>query len=290
MQTHEDARFQDIELTLVSHFYRGRSVGSEATCHQIPGHNFLMDIGSAPLSSTAISNVFITHGHNDHCGGIGSHHMRRLGWGLEPATYFVQECDYALMDAFMKAQAALSRAKTNIQIVALGEGMEVPVGRGGMVVRPFRSAHRIPCQGYAMWGKRKKLRSDLRDQPKEFIMAAKARGESINEEVSVPEICYPGDTSLNILNSDAGAVVSKARLLLLECTFIDDVVTPKEAVSTGHVHIEDFIGAAREGAFQNEVILLTHFSARYTSEYIRETLSKRLAEEEIGQKVRLLLP
>lgn len=290
--TYEDGRYRDHEMTLAGHAYRGCSVGSEQTSHQLPGHGLMFDVGRASLSSTVITDVFVTHGHDDHVGGLGSHHLRRNGWGLEQARYYVQEGDAPLVRAMVRAQCDLnrSRALRDLTVIPVGVGSEIPVGKGGLVVRPFQSTHRIPCLGYALWGQRKRLRADLVGASKDVIIAAKQRGEDVNEAFEVCEVAFPGDTNLHILNKDAGAIVSQARVLLLECTFIDNEVSVADTRKTGHVHIEDFIAAARDGAFQNEVILLTHFSARYAPDYVRETVTRRLCDEEISSRVKLLLP
>lgn len=340
MFTREDGRYRDAEMRLGGVDYRGRSVGSQVTCHQFPGQDVCFDIGQATLSSTTVGNVFVTHGHDDHVGGLGTHHLRRSGWGLDPATYYVQEDDAPLVRRMVEAQCDLnrSRALRDIKIVAVGEGSEIPV-KGGLVVRPFRATHRIPCLGYALWGKRRRLKAEYRnlsrDEIQQMLVKPEYRGLSqdaldrlrlkpeyrdvskgarrraiqagvevkdpsfnlylgsppdLDEEVWVPEVAFPGDTNLNILERDASDVVSRARVLLLECTFFDDEVSPKETFRTGHVHLDDFIAAARDGAFQNEVILLTHFSARYHPDEIRRVVGARLKDEEIGPRVRLLLP
>lgn len=293
MIPYETSRYRDLEATFANHAYRGRSIGSEATCHQFPGYGVMMDVGGAPVSSTVIPTVFLTHGHDDHVGGIGSHHLRRNGWGLAPAHYYAQGEDVPLIRAMVASQADLnrSRALRDIHVTAVSEGDTIPLpGASGLVVRPFRSTHRIPCMGYSLWGQRKKLKARFVGSGKEAIIAAKQAGEDINEIVNVPEIAFPGDTNLAVLDRAEGDVVRKARLLLLECTFVDGEVSPQDTFRTGHVHIEHFVEAARAGAFENEIILLTHFSARYHPEYIWETVTKRLQDEAIWPRVRLLLP
>ena len=96
MLTFEDGRHRDMELSLGPYPYRGRSVGSYATCHQFPGFGLMFDVGLAGLSSIPIGDVFVTHGHDDHVGGLGAHHLRRDGWGLPPARYYVQADDLRL--------------------------------------------------------------------------------------------------------------------------------------------------------------------------------------------------
>lgn len=293
MLTREDARYRDAELTLAGHAYRGRSIGSLVTCHQFPGHDVAFDIGQATLSVTNISNVFVTHGHDDHVGGVGTHHLRRNGFALPPARYYVPADDERLVRDLVRAQARLNRSASleTVDVYPVERASEFPVGKAGLVVRPFRATHTIPCLGYGLWGKRKRLRADLVGQPADVIIAARKRGEEVNESFEVVEVAYPGDTNLLVLDRPGGDAIRQARVLLLECTFIDDEVSPRDTERAGHVHIEKFLAAARAGAFdRNEIVVLTHFSARYTTAYIREVLERRLRDEEIRTKVRLCLP
>ena len=69
----------------------------------------------------------------------------------------------------------------------------------------------------------------------------------------------------------------RARLLICECTFVDDRCSAEDARRYGHTHIDDLV--ARADAFRETgAILLIHFSARYKAEEVREALAARLPE------------
>ncbi|KAG1658432.1 hypothetical protein FOA52_009853 [Chlamydomonas sp. UWO 241] len=65
--------------------------------------------------------------------------------------------------------------------------------------------------------------------------------------------------------------VLRAKLLIIELTFLDDSVIVEQAREKGHMHIADFVANAHR--FQNEAILLVHFSARYSRKQILEALN-----------------
>ena len=67
-------------------------------------------------------------------------------------------------------------------------------------------------------------------------------------------------------------------MLLLECSFLfpEDRDRAREYA---HIHLDDIL--ARVERFENEAVVLTHFSQRYSPEEIREALRAipQLAEE-----------
>ena len=292
MHIHENGRYRDRELVLANHTYRGQSVGSEGTCHQFPGYGVMFDVGVASLSSTAIPRVFVTHGHGDHVQGFVKHALRRDIRGLSPAAYYAQEEDAPLIEEMHRVQLKLARVRNPepVRVSPIGVGSEVPVD-GNLVLRPFRAVHRVPTLGYALWSRRRKLLAEHVGKPGKEIARLRAEGVAIDEALEVPEVAYCGDTSIRILETDAGDVVRRARLLLLECTFVDDESSPKDTFRTGHVHIEHVLDAAAQGAFDgNEAVLLTHFSARYSPARAREEATRRLRGTALEGKVHLLLP
>ena len=154
-----------------------------------------------------------------------------------------------------------------------------------LVVRAFRTTHPTPSQGYVAYGTKEKLKTDYIGLPPSEIKALKASGVAITDTVEVPEVAFTGDTTIDWVDRATGldentidfvaADALRARLLICECTFVDDRCTPSDARAYGHTHIDDLV--TRADAFKdNESILLIHFSARYKAEEVRDALAKRL--------------
>lgn len=84
-----------------------------------------------------------------------------------------------------------------------------------------------------------------------------------------------GEGDVDVVARDA----LRAKLLICECTFVDDAVSPEGARDFGHTHIDELAAAARDGKFQNEAVLLIHFSARYRGREIEDAIAEKFPEE-----------
>jgi hypothetical protein len=73
------------------------------------------------------------------------------------------------------------------------------------------------------------------------------------------EVAFTGDTTADWIANASGCPVAadalRAKLLICECTFVDDKVTPEGAREYGHTHVDEIAAAADK--FENEVGL-TH--------------------------------
>jgi ribonuclease Z len=237
----------------------------------LPEWKIAFDIGRVPDGSVARPTILFTHAHMDHMGGVAWHCATRALRGLAPPTYVVgPENADAFRDLF-DVWRRLDRSPLPHQLIVAGPGDEVPLGPR-RVARPFRSVHRAPCQGYAVVERHTRLVERLRGHPQAEIDAARLSGEVISEDTETIELCFCGDTSIDVVEQQA--VVRTARVLVLECTFLDERVSPASAREMGHVHLDDVI--ERADLFQNEAILLTHLSARYRTEEVLQILARRL--------------
>lgn len=165
-----------------------------------------------------------------------------------------------------------------VDAVGLQPGEEMAL-RGDTWVRAFPTVHPVPSQGYLLLSRRHKLRPEYAGLPGPEIRALRERGVAVTEAVDSPEVAFTGDTSLEFVDlcCEKDPQVLKAKLLILELTFVDDDVTPEGAREMGHGHVQDLL--ARIDRFRDVGhVLLIHFSARYKAQQVREALEAHLPD------------
>src|SRR5205823_14703195 len=73
-------------------------------------------------------------------------------------------------------------------------------------------------------------------------------------------------------DEEDGDALYRADVLMIECSFIADDAHDR-AVKYRHIHFDDIAEFAER--FENRIIVLTHFSRRYSCEEIVTTLRRR---------------
>jgi ribonuclease Z len=130
---------------------------------------------------------------------------------------------------------------------------------------------------------RQKLLPELAGRDGREIAALRERGAPVTRREEIPLLAYPGDCGEEIF--DACPELFRARVLLLECSFL----LPEDrdrAREYAHIHLDDVL--ARADRFENEAVVLTHFSQRYTPEQIRHAL--RAIPEPLARRIMPFLP
>jgi ribonuclease Z len=106
------------------------------------------------------------------------------------------------------------------------------------------------------------------------IANRRAAGEQVTVPFTSTEVAFTADTRAALLDREPRLL--EARLLVCECTFVDDPrgeVDPDlgaRADRTGHLRLNDLV--LRNDRFRNEAILLTHFSTRYGLGQVRNAV------------------
>lgn len=281
---------EEVTLQLPGISYRGFSYAGIATQHQLPGWQLLVDLGAVTAWNILCDTVFITHCHDDHVAGLTTHHFRRMSRGVPPANYYVSALDAGLLQQLCEIQSKLNRSRYPVApIYPVEPGVAVEINDGRLHVIPFKVTHVIPCLGYGIWETRQKLKSEFAGMPGEALANLRKKGVCVTESLRYCTAAFSGDTTRHVLHQEGGETLRQARILFLECTFLDDIVPQKEARLGGHIHLDDIVEEAKEGAFdKNEVVVLTHFSTRYTSSEIRRLVLDAVGDTALAEKVQLV--
>jgi ribonuclease Z len=260
------------------------SVGGFETCIQVPSWKLCFDIGRCPPKARSLPRVLFTHAHCDHMGGIIHHTAMRDLLNMSPPEYLVPAENEADFRELLNVWRRLDRADLpcTVRPVAPGDAIELGQRR---LVRVFRAVHRVPCVGYVLCEQKEKLRAEFAALSSGEIRDLRHNGVAVTERHERPVVAFCGDTTIDVVDQEE--LVRKAKLLILEVTFLDDRVSVDSARRHGHIHLDEVID--RADRFENETILMTHFSTRYSRKQIASILSQRLPDS-LRDRVVPLLP
>ena len=260
----------------------GVSIAGHESFFKIPGFHTLLEFGRAPDDTVGYATVCLTHGHLDHAAGLAHHASRRTLQGLPPARIFAPEEAVPDLEAWLAISHRLENVDYGVHVTPAVPGATVAL-RNDLELKFLPGRHRVPTVGYLFSETRRKLKDEYLELPGEKIAALRAGGVEVTRRVDAPLLAYPGDCGPAIF--DAAPELFSARVLLIECSFLLPEDRDRARVYE-HLHLDDFL--ERAGLFQNEVIVLTHFSQRYRPEEIREAL--RDLPEALARRVTAFLP
>ena len=244
----------------------GVSIAGHESFYKVPAFRSLLEFGRAPDDVVGYSTVCLTHGHLDHAAGLAHHASRRRLTGLPPARVFAPEETAPDLEAWLAISQRLENVDYRAHVTPAVAGESVML-RNDLELKFLPGRHRVPTVGYLFSEIRKKLTDELIGRPGEEIAALRAGGAEVTRREEIPLLAYPGDCGPEIF--DAAPELFRARVLLIECSF----VAPEDrdrAREYAHIHLDDIV--ERAALFENEAIVLTHFSLRYQPEEIREAL------------------
>jgi ribonuclease Z len=260
----------------------GVSIAGHESFYKIPAFRCLLEFGRAPDDVVNYATVCLTHGHLDHAAGLAHHASRRRLLGLPPARIFAPEESVPDFEAWLAISQRLESVDYGAHVTSAIPGESVMLRRDlQLTFLPGR--HRVPTVGYLFSEVKHKLDPALEGLAGEEIAALRAGGREVTRREEVPLLAYPGDCSPEVF--DAAPQLYRARVLLIECSFVGEDDRDR-ARDYAHIHLDDI--AERAALFENEAIVLTHFSLRYRPAEIRAALDRLPAA--VGERVVPFLP
>lgn len=245
----------------------GVSIAGHESFYKVPAFRCLLEFGRAPDDVLGYGTVCLTHGHLDHAAGLAHHASRRRLTGLPPARVFAPEEAAPDLEAWLAISERLENVGYGVHVTPAVPGRQVDL-RNDLSVTFLPGRHRVPTVGYLFSEVRKKLVDELIGRPEDEIVALRIRGAEVTRREEIPLLAYPGDCSPEIF--EAAPELFRARVLLVECSFLGEDDRDR-ARKYDHIHLDDIV--ERASLFQNEAIVLTHFSMRYRPEEIFRALA-----------------
>ncbi len=253
---------------------RGLSLAGIHTSLFVRELDALFDVGIATRSNAGASNVFLSHGHADHCGAlVGLLGIRGLMRMPPPRLILPAE----IADPVREALSLFSRGQ-RYELKVMAEGLEPGDElelRPDLHVRAFRTHHSSPSLGYQFFTRVPKLKPEFLDLPGREIALRRKRGDELFVQEERLELAYATDTLVRVL--DTMPSLLRTRVLILECSFLDERKTLAASHAGGHIHLDELLERASD--FQNEALVLMHFSQLYGPAEVHAILQRRCPPE-----------
>jgi ribonuclease Z len=262
----------------------GVSRAGHETWFRVRELNAAFDIGRCPDQLIGTSDIFVTHAHLDHAVGIpfyaGQRQLHRMTGGR---VYVPADAAEGMREIMTIYERITGATFDEVEVIGLAVGDVVRLGRMHEV-RVHRATHRVAANAYEVIELRHRLRDEFTGRDEHEIVELRANGVSVTEEWRRSMLFYTGDTDRGLLEQNDA--LYKSEVLMIECSFITNG-HEERAATYRHIHFDDI--AAFADRFENETIVLTHFSRRYSRSMIHDEIRRRCPAV-LRDRIRLALP
>lgn len=201
----------------------GISKRAEETNIRLPEMNLMFDLGKCSESAVPISNLFLSHGHLDHIGGIPNYLFERKNKGLPPPHIFCPPSLISPLKKICNLFSGIHHSHYPVFFIPLKPKTKTKICKN-VFVEAIPAFHSIRSYAYSLYK---------------------------SQDQIIPDLSFTGDTSIKLF--DRFPILYQSRILLIECS---GAGTPEEAMIKGHIHFSQI--CERADSFMNRHLLLIH--------------------------------
>jgi ribonuclease Z len=170
----------------------------------------------------------------------------------------------------LEAMSRLQRYPLSILPRPMQPGQSLSL-KADLWVKAFQTHHPVPSLGYELVRRVKKLKPEFQSLPGAEIGQRRRAGEDLFVEEERSELAYATDTLVQVL--DNNPQLYKTRVLVIECSFLDERKPVSTARAGCHIHLDELL--ERASLFENEHVVFMHLSQVYSPNEAREILERR---------------
>lgn len=261
----------------------GKSRAGNETYFRVRELGVSLDIGRCPDLLISVPHIFVTHAHLDHALGIPFYAAQRRLRGLSAGTVYVPIETLDDYRALMRLHEKLEDTQYPLNLVGLSPSDRVALRRDLEVIA-HRSTHRIPTVGFEFVELRHKLKAAYEGLDGAALVKMRREGHDPTAPVQTSLLFYTGDTDRGVL--EQGDAIFKSEVLMIECSFTGGGDEPR-GERWRHMHLSDLYEFSDR--FENQIIILIHFSLRDSPAEIHRTIG-RTCPPRLRDRLRLALP
>jgi ribonuclease Z len=258
------------ELRVAGLTLRGVSVGGTKTCLQVPEVGVMFDVAPDVHGQMRYDTILVSHGHQDHLGGlpylVSQRHMVKGG---PPAVHVPREIHDPLERIF-QGWREIEDFALQVKIVPHDPGDRVRIDAQHEAVC-VRSVHRVPSLAWIVERTSHRLLPAYEGRPGPELAELRKAGTRITEPHTEPLLCVTGDTQIELFHREP--IVRRARVLVYEVTGWDERRSAEDVRKWGHTHVDEMIACCE--AFEGDALVLVHRSPRHSRRQAESIVRER---------------